>query len=200
MRRRRRISEAGIPVTPSRSLARIPRRLSAVAAVAIVGLAGCAGTSDQAQTNAQYQPGVGANVRTGAIQLYNALAVDNGDGTATFSASILNRDDTPAKLTGATAKASDGSKVVATTAPAIVGAGNVFSTGKAGAVMLTDKKLTAGDYVAVTLKFNGGRQVHVDAPVVARTATYDDVATGPGGETPTKQAPPAVVNPAPATR
>jgi len=174
--------------------------VSAVAAVAVIGLAGCAGTSDEAQTNAQYQPGVGANVRTGAIQLYNALAVDNGDGTATFSAAILNRDSTSAKLTGATAKASNDSKVDVTTAPAIVGAGKVFNTGKAGAILLTDKKLTAGDYVEVTLKFNGGRQVKVDAPVVARSAVYDDVATGPGGETPTKQAPPTIINPVPAVR
>lgn len=188
-------------MTTSRPLARAPHRLSALAAVAALSLAGCAGTSYDAQTNAQYQPGVGANVRTGSIQLYNALAVDNGDGTATFSAAILNRDDTSAKLTGATAKASDGTKVDVTTAPAIVGAGKVFNTGKAGAILLSDKKLTAGDYVTVSLTFNGGRKVRVDAPVVARNAIYDDVATGPGGEAPTKETPtksPAVVNPAPA--
>jgi hypothetical protein len=138
-----------------------------------------------AQTNAQYQPGVGANVRTGTIQLYNALAVDNGDGTATFSAAILNRDTTSAKLTKASAKESNGSKVDVTTAPAIIGAGQVFNTGKAGAVLLKDKKLGSGDYVTVTLAFNRGRHVRVDAPVVARTSVYDDVATGPGGEEPT---------------
>lgn len=176
-------------MTLSRSLARAPRRLSAVAAVVALSLAGCAGTSDDAQTNAQYQAGVGANVRTGSIQLYNALAVDNGDGTATFSAAILNRDNTSAKLTGASAKASDGSKVEVTTAPAIVGAGEVFNTGKAGAVLLSGKKLTSGEYVTVSLKFNRGRKVKVDAPVVARNAIYDDVATGPGGETPAKASP-----------
>ncbi|HJR90746.1 MAG TPA: hypothetical protein VJ782_11375 [Aeromicrobium sp.] len=151
-------------------------------ATTAIGLGGCAGTGQDAQTNAQYQPGIGANVRTGSIQLYNALAVDNGDGTATFSAAILNRGTTPAKLTGASARASDGSDVNATTAPAIVDAGQMFNTGKAGAVILEDKKLTAGEYVTVKLNFDRGRAVSVEAPVVARNAIYDEVATDAGGE------------------
>lgn len=184
-------------MTPSRTLASTPRQLAAVVAVATLTLGGCSGTGVDAQTNAQYQPGIGANVRTGSLQVFNALAVDNGDGTATFSASILNRNDTAAKLTGATAKASDGSEVEVTTAPAIVGAGAVFNAGKAAAVLLADDELTAGDYVTVTLKFNGGRSVKVDAPVVARTAIYDEVASGPGGEMPPKTTP-AEAEPEPA--
>jgi len=153
-----------------------------VATATALGLGGCAGTGMDAQTNAQYQPGIGANVRTGSIQLYNALAVDNGDGTATLSAAILNRADTPAKLTGATARGSDHSAVKATTAPAIVDPGQLFNIGKAGAVILQDKKLQAGEYVTVELTFNGGRSVRVDAPVVARSAIYDEVATDAGGD------------------
>jgi hypothetical protein len=156
-----------------------------LAATAALGLGGCSGTGVDAQTNAQYQAGVGANVSTGAIQLYNALAVDNGDGTATLSAAVFNRDSTPAKLKSAEAIASDGSSVDVQTAPAIVDAGQLFNTGKAGAVILTDKKLTAGEYVTVKLTFDGGRKVTVEAPVVARTAIYDDVATNAGGESAT---------------
>jgi len=151
-----------------------------------------------AQTNAQYQAGVGANVRSGPIQLFNALAVDNGDGTATFSAAILNRDDTPAKLTGASAQSSDGSPVKATTAPAIIAAGQAFNTGKAAAVILADKDLQAGEYVTVKLTFDGGREVSVEAPVVARSAIYDDVATDAGGESGAEKAPASTpANPAP---
>jgi hypothetical protein len=135
-----------------------------------------------AQTNAQYQAGVGANVRSGSIELYNALAVDNGDGTATLSAAILNRDTRPAKLKHATATASDGSPVEVKGAPAIVGAGQLFNTGKAGVVILDDKQLDPGEYVTVKLTFDGGRTVSVEAPVVARTAVYDEVATNAGGE------------------
>jgi hypothetical protein len=156
--------------------------MAVLAATTAFGLSGCAGTGMDAQTNAQYQAGVGANVRSGSIQLFNALAVDNGDGTATLSAAILNRADTPAKLTGATARGSDGSAVEATTAPAIIDPGQMFNTGKAGAVILQDKELTAGEYVRVKLTFNGGRAVSVEAPVVARTAIYDEVATNAGGD------------------
>ena len=117
------------------------RLLAAAAVAATIGLSGCSGTGDDAQTNQQYQAGVGANVRTGAIQLFNALAVDNGNGTATFSAAVLNTTAKPTKLTAATAKGSDGSAVTATIAPAIVGPGALFNTGKPGAVVLSDKKL-----------------------------------------------------------
>ena len=176
-------------MTPSRLPISTARRVAALAAVATIGLAGCAGTGFTAQTNEQYQAGIGANVRTGPIRLYNALAVANGDGTATFSAAILNRSGSPAKLTGASARGSNGSAVSVTTAPAIIDPGQVFSTGKGGTVMLADKALKAGSYVNVTLKFSGGDRVSVDAPVVARNATYDGVATNSGGETATPATP-----------
>lgn len=164
------------PLSPS------ARLLTSVAAVAALGLSGCAGTGIDAQTNAQYQPGIGANVRTGAIQLFNALAVDNGNGTATFSAAVLNTTTESAKLTGATARTSDGHTVKATIAPAIVGAGRTFDTGKPGALVLSSPEVKAGDYVKVKLTFSGGNSVSVDAPVVARNATYEGVANAPGGE------------------
>ena len=119
-------------MTPTPRLPRSSRRLAPAAALlaatAALGLSACSGTGMDAQTNAQYQAGVGANVRSGPIQVYNALAVDNGDGTATLSAAILNRDTTPAKLKSADATASDGSAVDVQGAPAIIGAGQVFNT------------------------------------------------------------------------
>lgn len=183
-------------MTPTPRLPRTSRRLAAgvalLAAAATLGLGGCAGTGKDAQTNAQYQAGVGANVRSGSIQLFNALAVDNGDGTATFSSAILNRGDSPAKLQSADATASDGSEVDVKSGPAIIGAGQVFDTGKAGVVILAGKELEAGKYVAVKLTFDRGRTVSVEAPVVARTAIYDDVATNAGGD--------SVATPNPAAR
>jgi hypothetical protein len=182
MRRRRQFSEAGTTVTSVRPLSPSARLLTSAAVLATLGLSGCAGTGVDAQTNEQYQAGVGANVRTGAIQLFNALAVDNGNGTATLSAAILNTTNEAARLTAATAKDANGSAVATTLAPAIVGAGQMFDTGKPGAVLLTSKKVTAGDYVTVKLTFSGGHSVTVDAPVVPRTAIYDKVAGGSGGE------------------
>lgn len=168
-------------MTPVRPLSTSARLLTSVAAIAALGLGGCSGTGMEAQTNAQYQAGIGTNVRTGAIHLYNALAVDNGNGTATFSAAVLNTTEKPATLTGATAKSAGGT-VTATIAPAIVGKGRLFDLGKPGAVVLASPKLSAGNYVTVKLTFSDGHSVAVDAPVVTRTAIYEGVATSPGGE------------------
>lgn len=169
-------------MTSVRPLSPAARLLAAVAVLATLGLSGCAGTGVDAQTNEQYQAGVGANVRTGAIQLFNALAVDNGNGTATLSAAILNTTNQSARLAAASAKGAKGVTITTTLAPAIVGAGQMFDAGKPGTVLLTSKKLTAGDYVTVKLTFSGGHSVTVDAPVVARTSIYDNVAGGSGGE------------------
>jgi len=184
MRRRRRILEAGKPVTPTPRLPSTPRRIATgaalLAATAALGLGGCSGTGVDAQTNAPYQAGVGANVHSGTIQLYNALAVDNGDGTLTLSAAVLNTTTKPVKLvdveTGPEPEGAVGGW------PLIVGAGQLKDIGKSGTVIIESKKLTAGEYVKVKLTFSGKNSVSVDAPIVARTAIYDNVATSGGGE------------------
>ena len=168
-------------MTPRPRLARTSRRVApGVALLAALGLGACSGTGVDAQTNAQYQAGVGANVRSGAIQLYNALAVDNGDGTLTLSAAVLNTTTKPVKLidveTGPQPEGAVGGW------PLIVGAGQLKDIGKSGTVIIESKKLTAGEYVKVKLTFSGKNTVSVDAPIVARTAIYDNVATSGGGE------------------
>lgn len=134
-----------------------------------------------AQTLQQYQPGVGANVNTGQVQLYNALAVDNGDDTATLSAVVLNATDETQKLASATATTSDGARVEVETAPAIVGPRDTFNTGPAATVVFSGGAVDAGRYVTLTLTFDDAGEVAVEAPVVERTAMYSSVAAKPGG-------------------
>ncbi len=165
--------------------ARSPRLRSAAAtllAATALGLAGCSATGVDAQTNQQYQPGVGANLRTGQVQLYNTLAVDNGDGTATLSAVIANTSDQTQKLDSVTATTADGTTVESQNAPAIIGPGDSFDTGPAATVVLTGGAVGAGDYVSLTFTFDQAGDVNIDAPVVTRTEMYDDVAKEPGGE------------------
>ena len=111
-----------------------PRAVAATLfAATAVALAGCTNGFD-AQTNQQYQAGVGADLRTGQVQLYGTLAVDNGDGTATLSTVIVNTTDEAQKLDAATATAlGSGEPVDIEAAPAIVGPGDSFNTGPAGA-------------------------------------------------------------------
>jgi copper(I)-binding protein len=136
-----------------------------------------------ATTNLQYQPGVGSNVRTGDVQLFNALAVANANETATLSVTILNRTGKAIKLNSVSGRLSDGRKLTATTTPAIIDDGETVATGPAGSVILKGEGLEAGKYVKLSLKFSGGERVTVEAPVVARSSMYDDVDAGPGGQT-----------------
>lgn len=164
--------------------ARSPRLRSAVAtliAATALALAGCTGTGVDAQTNQQYQAGVGANLRTGQVQLYNALAVDNDDGTATLSAVVVNTTDETQKLDAVTATTAGGDPVDTTTAPAIIAPGDSFNTGPAATVMLTGGAVKAGDYVTITMTFDKAGDVTIDLPVVTRTEMYHDVAENPGG-------------------
>ena len=163
--------------------ARSPRLRSAAAtlfAATAFALAGCSGTGVDAQTNQQYQAGVGANLRTGQVQLYNTLAVDNGDGTATVSAVIVNTSDETQKLDAVSASTADGTTLESQTAPAIIGPGDSFNTGPAGTIVLTGGA-EAGDYVTLTLAFNRAGDVSIEAPVVTRTEMYDDVSENSGG-------------------
>ena len=163
--------------------ARSPRLRSAAAtllAVTALGLAGCTGTGVGAQTNQQYQAGAGANLRTGQVQLYNALAVDNGDGTATLSTVVVNTTDETQKLDTASAT-TGGGEVAVQTAPAIIGPRDSFNTGPAATVVLTGGAVKAGDYATVTLAFDKAGDVTIEAPVVTRTKMYSEVAEKPGG-------------------
>ena len=165
---------------------RLVRRLAAPAVllVATVALSGC-GAGNEVQTNQQYQAGVGANLRTGQVQLFNALAVDNGDGTATVSAVIVNTTDQPQKLGSATATTLDGTTVAVQSATATVPAEGSFNTGKDATIVLKSKDVKAGGYVELTLSFDGAGDVRIEAPVVARTDMYADVAeTAPAAEAP----------------
>lgn len=148
---------------------------------ATLALASCAGTGDNAQTNQQYQAGVGTNLRSGQVQLYNALAVDNGDGTATLSTVALNTTDETQRLSSATATTSQDRPVDVVTAPAIIGPNDTFNTGPAATVMLTGGAVEPGDYFMLTLTFDRAGEVTIEAPVVTRTEMYAEVATKPGG-------------------
>jgi len=171
-------------VTSARSLR--PRVAAATLfAATAVALAGCTGTGVDAQTNQQYQAGVGANLRTGQVQLYNTLAVDNGDGTATLSTVIVNTTDEAQKLDAASATAmGSGEQVDVEAAPAIIGPGDSFNTGPAATIMLSGGAVEAGDYVTVMLAFDKAGEVTIEAPVVTRSKMYSEVAKEPGGKEP----------------
>ena len=163
-----------------------PRRLLTASIVLASGLtlAGC-GTGLSAQTNAIYQPAVGANTHTGDVQLYNTVLVANPDGTYTLSAGLLNTTDTDQTLTGFSVaplgESAGTPKPASTELPVVLKPNRLFTIGTLGQVIIEDSQLKPGDYADLTLSFATSGDVSIEAPIVARgnEGVYDSVAEGP---------------------
>ena len=175
------------------------RRLTAATLMltAALGLTAC-GTGGSTQTNQQYQPGIGANVRTGDVRLYNALLVANTDDTYALSVGLLNTTDEEQTLESVTVRPLEGSGSV-TAEPALpveLQPRQLYTLGRQGEVADIDgSSVELGRYARLTLTFSSGDEVEVEAPIVARTSTYSDVAEKPvspeSSATPTPSASPS---------
>lgn len=145
----------------------------ALAVAAPFALSAC-GTSFGAQTNQQYQAGVGANLRTGELQAFNALFVDNGDGTATFSGALLafDEDQTISSVAVDETEAELAEPIELTV-------NELATLGGEAEIVLRNDEVTAGDYVTITFTATPAGAVSLKVPVVARTETYDSVAEAP---------------------
>lgn len=155
------------------------RRTIAAIALAVsapFALSAC-GTSFGAQTNQQYQAGVGANLRTGPVGVYNGLFVDNGDGTATFSGGLLATE----AQTIESVTVDGAAKKLAR--PISLKPGALLTLGSAGEIIVRSD-IAAGDYVTINFAATPGGDVSLEVPVVRRTDMYADVARRPaaGGD------------------
>jgi len=160
------------------------RKLAAIvlAASAPFALSAC-GTSFGAQTNQQYQAGIGANLRTGPIGVYNGVFVDNGNGTLTFSGALLSEE----KQTIDSVSVDGTSKELAQ--PITLDPELLLTLGPKGEIIIKSDDISAGDYVTITFAAQPGGDVEIEVPVVARTETYESVAKRPGAEaTPAQEA------------
>ena len=176
------------------------RRLTAATLMltAALGLTAC-GTGGSTQTNQQYQPGIGANVRTGDVRLYNALLVANTDDTYALSVGLLNTTDEEQTLESVTVRPLEGSGSV-TAEPALpveLQPRQLYTLGRQGEVADIDgSSVELGRYARLTLTFSGGDEVEIEAPIVARTSTYSDVAEKPvSPESSATPAPPPAADP-----
>lgn len=174
--------------------ARLRRTIAAVAAVvAVLGTSACSmrTTGFDAQTNFQYQAGIGADQRDTDVQVLGALLVVNDDGTATLSATLLNTTDDVQQLTGVSVIGPDGNAIEVETA------GDLLDVPVRRAVQLgVEDSLVAflaapvetGRYHTVTLSFSDAEDVEIAIPSVVRTAIYDPVVAPPGSTAPADDA------------
>lgn len=163
------------------------RRLTAASLAVIAGLTlSACGTGFDAQTNKVYQPAVGANER-GEVESHNTLLVENGDGSATISAGLVNNLDDDQTLTKVTVTdEKDKTLAVKSPAGALTLDSNVLtSLGSVtpNSVFVVTQGAEPGAYVTITYTFSSASPLSVRAPVVSRAehaAEYDAVAGGDG--------------------
>ena len=166
-----------------------PRRIALAVFTFAAGLvlAGC-GTGIDAQTAQAYDAAAGSNSRGGAVEVHNALFVDNDNGTATLSAAFLNKDTAAETLTGITVVNGEGEPVGAKLAePIPLDSANLYVSGKTADVLLRGSTFAAGDFLAVTFTFEDAAEISMDVPVVVRNEMYDDIADGPATPTATPE-------------
>ena len=143
---------------------------TAIALASTFALSAC-GSNFGAQTNHSYQAAVGTNIRSGPIQVFNALFVDNGDGTATFSGALLAPDGAQ-EIVSATVNGEE----VALVAPIALAENKLFTVGAQGEIIATLSPEAIGRNVTLTLTSASGDSLTVSAVVVERTSMYDSVA------------------------
>jgi hypothetical protein len=150
------------------------RTLAAIvlAASAPFALSAC-GTSFGAQTNQQYQAGIGANLRSGPLGVYNGLFVDNGNGTMTFSGGLLADERQTIESVSIDGAAKRLGRAI-TVAP-----NELLTLGTTGEIVVKTADIEAGDYVTISFTASPAGDVSIEVPVVERTETYADVAKRP---------------------
>ena len=156
-------------------------------------LAAC---STEMPTDKVYNQAVGTNERhASSVDVLNAMIVSTSGGSGTFITTLVNNDnkargedDSAARLTGLSIEVDDtstedeGDTVVVeakvpkglTIAP---GENLVLASGGAGGIKVSgdfpDDTLEAGNFVEVTLTFDGAEPVTLEVPVVTNTGYHE---------------------------
>lgn len=148
---------------------------TALASAAVLALGAC-GTSFSAQTNQQYQAAEGANVR-GDVDAMNTVLVADESGTAVVSAGLVNKTDAEQTLTGVTINAGGQQlKVEPPASEIVIAPGRIVTLGStADNAFKVLSNAKAGAYVTFTFTFSDAKDTVVEAPTVARSATYESV-------------------------
>lgn len=161
----------------------------AVTGAALVALTGCS-TGPNAQTSHVYDAGVGTNDRGSGVDLLNVLYVDNADGTATLSATLLlnpgefdDGEEVPPTVTLEDMRVTtlDGDPIEAS----LVEGGiplepnEPVEIGEEPLATMSGDNFAAGGMVTINVDFDVAVDpIQMDVPVVTREGTdmYDEIA------------------------
>ncbi len=157
--------------------------LAALALAATCALSAC-GVGFDAQTTKIYTAPEGTDVRDGDVKGLNLLLVDNGDGSGTLVAALVNQADEVDSLQTivATDTDADGAdeavdlEVSGFDEPVELPAGKLVQLADGDPVIaLTGDTIAAGGFVQVTMTFTRAGSITADIPVVERAEPYADV-------------------------
>lgn len=149
------------------------RRSVAAAAVVLLPLLTSCGFDKP--TDRVYNPGVGVNDRSGAVDVLHALVVADGEGSGTVVAGLVNTDSTEAdQLTQVAGSGADSSVSVSMSSPVEIPADSLVQIADKG-VDAQGKAIEAGSFVELTFSFENAESVTLQVPVVAPRGDFADV-------------------------
>ncbi len=150
------------------------RRSIAVAALALAPMLTSCGFNQP--TDAVYTPGVGVNERSGQVDVLHALVVSGADGSGTVVANLVNNDREQADtLTDIAGAGDDQGVTVSLDSPVEIPAGGGVQLLDESEISIEGDPVTAGSFVELSLTFERGETVTVNAPVVPRRGDFAEV-------------------------
>lgn len=157
------------------------RRASAVAALLFLApaLTGCDINGFGKQTDAVYQPGVGANARSGDVSVLAGVVLSTTDGEGTFSANLVNsgfEDEVSFVGLGGPAVEAELAE------PALIRPDSGVDLTDTGIAYVEGEGIIAGRYVDLELEFDNGEVIAMSVPVVDDQGPFAAVVEAePGG-------------------
>lgn len=145
---------------------------TATLALTVPALASCG--FDYA-TDRYYTPGVGANERSGSVDVLAGVIVSAEDGSGTFVASFSNNSTEKAT----TFDSIGGDVTGSSFKPIRIPAGGLVNLADPPADVTVEGDFQAGDFVPVSLTFGTGEEITLDVPVVANAGEYAGLDDGP---------------------
>jgi hypothetical protein len=156
------------------------RGVAVAVALACCGLTGCA-ASFNAQTNQQYQPGVGTDDRSKVVFVLNCLVVADANGAGTLVGTLINQATGNDELISVESADTSGNPITITTLPKPIPlksqAAVKLQTG--GAIRLNGKGVVLGNYITVTFSFQQAAPIIEQIPVVLNGPMYSGIPVGP---------------------
>ena len=152
--------------------------LVGLALAATCAVSACAVGFD-AQTTQVYTAPEGADAREGDVKGLNMLVVDNGGGTGTLVAALVNNaddDDSLEQVTAADVDDGGAIEVGGLDGPVELPSGTLVQLAQAQTVIeLVGDPVVAGQVITINLTFTRAGAITAEVPVVMRTDTYAEV-------------------------